>query len=78
MALNIDFLFGLTGPFEKWHGPTLLTLFALYKPNVTSEQLIAEMDAQMARIVKDGVSDEELARVKTGMLSDLNNNMDFS
>ena len=75
MALNIDFLFGLTGPFE-YDGPTLLTLFALYKPNVTSEQLIAEMDAQIARIVKEGVADEELARVKTGMLSDLNNNME--
>ncbi|MBL8244539.1 MAG: insulinase family protein [Rhodanobacteraceae bacterium] len=72
MALNIDFLFGLTGPFE-YDGPTLLTLFALYKPNVTSEQLIAEMDAQIAKIVTDGVSDAELARVKTGMLADWNN-----
>ena len=72
MALNIDFLFGLTGPFE-YDGPTLLTLFALYKPNVTSEQLIAEMDAQIAKIVADGVSDAELARVKTGMLADWNN-----
>ena len=34
------------------------------------------MDAQIARIVKEGVADEELARVKTGMLSDLNNNME--
>lgn len=75
MALNIDFLFGLTGPFE-YDGPTLLTLFALYKPNVTSEQLIEEMDAQIAQIVKDGVAAEELARVKTGMLSDLNTNME--
>jgi zinc protease len=72
MALNIDFLFGLTGPFE-YDGPTLLTLFALYKPNVTSEQLIAEMDAQIAKIIAEGVSDAELARVKTGMLADWNN-----
>ncbi len=75
MALNIDFLFGLTGPFE-YDGPTLLTLFALYKPNVTSEQLIDEMDALIGKIVADGVSDEELARVKTGMLSDWNNEME--
>lgn len=75
MALNIDFLFGLTGPFE-YDGPTLLTLFALYKPNVTSEQLIDEMDVLIAKIVADGVSDEELARVKTGMLSDWNNEME--
>jgi zinc protease len=75
MALNIDFLFGLTGPFE-YDGPTLMTLFALYKPNFTSEQLIDEMDALIAKIVADGVSDEELARVKTGMLSDWNNDME--
>ncbi len=75
MALNVDFLFGLTGPFE-FDGPTLLTIFALYKPNITSEQLIAEMDVAIAAIVKDGVSDEELARVKTGMLSDWNNSME--
>ncbi|MBV6413226.1 MAG: insulinase family protein [Xanthomonadales bacterium] len=75
MSLNIDHLFGLTGPFE-YNGPTLLTLFALYKPNVTSDALIAEMDAQIARVVADGVSDAELGRVKTAMLSDWNNSME--
>jgi predicted Zn-dependent peptidase len=75
MALNVDFLFGLTGPFE-FDGPTLLTVFALYKPNVTSDQLLAEMDAAIAGIVKDGVSADELARVKTGMLADWNNSME--
>jgi len=75
MALNVDFLFGLTGPFE-FDGPTLLTIFALYKPNITADQLIAEMDVSIAAIVKDGVGDDELARVKTGMLSDWNNSME--
>lgn len=75
MALNMDFLFGLTGPFE-YDGPTLLTLFALYKPNITSDALIAEMDQLIAAVIKDGVSDQELARVKTGMLSDWNNDME--
>jgi zinc protease len=75
MALNIDFLFGLTGPFE-FDGPTLLTLFALYKPNIQSEQLISEMDTLIAAIVKDGVSDAELARVKTGMLANWNNGLE--
>src|SRR5690606_20745470 len=72
MALNIDSLFGLTGPFE-YDGPTLLTLFALYKPNVKVDDVLAEMDAQIAEIVKNGVSDAELARVKTAMLADWNN-----
>lgn len=75
MALNLDSLFGLTGPFE-YDGPTLLTVFALYKPNVQSEQVIAEMDAQIAKLINDGVSDAELARVKTAMLSDWNSDMD--
>ncbi len=75
MALNVDFLFGLTGPFE-FDGPTLMTVFALYKPTFTSDQLLAEMDVAIAAIVKDGVSDEELARVKTGMLADWNNSME--
>ena len=75
MALNVDFLFGLTGPFE-FDGPTLMTVFALYKPNIKSEQLIAEMDKVIANIVEAGVSDAELARVKTGMLADWNNGME--
>jgi predicted Zn-dependent peptidase len=75
MALNIDSLFGLTGPFE-YDGPTLLTLFALYKPDVKVEDVLAEMDAQIAQIVKDGVSDAELARVKTAMLADWNNSLE--
>ena len=75
MALNVDFLFGLTGPFE-FDGPTLMTVFALYKPTFTADQLLAEMDAAIAKIVNDGVSAEELARVKTGMLADWNNGME--
>jgi len=75
MALNMDFLFGLTGPFE-YDGPTLMTLFALYKPNISSDDLISEMDQLIAEVVKSGVSDEELARVKTSMLSDWNNGME--
>ncbi len=75
MALNIDSLFGLTGPFE-YDGPTLLTLFALYKPNVKVDDVLAELDAQIAAVAKDGVSDAELARVKTAMLADWNNSLE--
>jgi predicted Zn-dependent peptidase len=34
------------------------------------------MDQLIAAVIKDGVSDQELARVKTGMLSDWNNDME--
>ena len=75
MAINGQYLFGLTSPWE-FDGPTLLTLFALYKPQFTADQLLAAMDEEIARIAEDGVGDEELARVKTQMLADWNNGME--
>lgn len=75
MVLNIDQFFGLTGPFE-YDGPTLLTLFALYKPDVKPEQVLGEIDALVAQIAKDGVPDAELARVKTAMIADWNNGLE--
>lgn len=75
MALNVDSLFGLTSPWE-FDGPTLLTVFALYKPNLTSEQVLAAMDEEIARVVAEGVDEATLARVKTRMLADWNNQME--
>ncbi|HEY9143580.1 MAG TPA: pitrilysin family protein [Arenimonas sp.] len=75
MAINGQYLFGLTSPWE-FDGPTLLTLFALYKPQYTADQLLAALDEEIARIAEDGVDDEELARVKTQMLADWNNGME--
>ncbi|MEZ5464120.1 MAG: hypothetical protein R3F22_02620 [Lysobacteraceae bacterium] len=49
---------------------TLFTVFALYKPNASADKLLAAIDEEVARIVKDGVDDATLARVKTAMLAD--------
>jgi zinc protease len=68
LALNVDSLYGLTSPWE-YDGPTLFTVFALYKPNTDADAVLQAMDEEIAKVAKDGVSDEELARTKTGMLA---------
>ncbi|MGH8854334.1 MAG: M16 family metallopeptidase, partial [Telluria sp.] len=75
IALNVDTLFGLTGPFE-YDGPTLLTVFALYKPNSSADAMLKAMDEEIAKVAKDGVSAATLKRVKTRMLADWNNQLE--
>jgi zinc protease len=72
IALNVDTLFGLTGPWE-YDGPTLLTVFALYKPSTNADAMLAAMDQEIAKVAKDGVDAATLKRVKTRMLADWNN-----
>jgi predicted Zn-dependent peptidase len=75
IALNVDTLFGLTGPWE-YDGPTLLTVFALYKPNSSADAMLAAIDEEIARIEKNGVDAATLKRVKTRMLADWNNKLE--
>lgn len=69
LALNVDSLYGLTDPWT-YDGPTLFTTFALYKPTSSADDLLKAIDEEIARVVKDGVGDAELQRVKTRMLAD--------
>jgi len=75
IALNVDTLFGLTGPFE-YDGPTLLTVFALYKPTSSADEVLKAMDEDIARVAKDGVDAATLKRVKTRILADWNNQLE--
>jgi predicted Zn-dependent peptidase len=75
IALNVEGGFGLTGPFE-YDGPTLFTVFGLYKPNSSADAMLAAMDEEIAKVVKDGVDDATLKRVKTRMLADWNNRLE--
>jgi predicted Zn-dependent peptidase len=68
LALNIQPLYGLIGPWE-YDGPTLFTVFALYKPTTDADAVLRAMDEEIAKVASEGVSTEELARVKTGMLA---------
>jgi zinc protease len=75
LALNLESLWGLTGPWE-YDGPTLYTLFALYKPGASADGLLAAIDEEVARIVKEGVDDATLKRVKTRMKADWYNGLE--
>jgi predicted Zn-dependent peptidase len=69
LSLNIDSLYGLTSPWE-FDGPTLFTVFALYKPNTSADAMLAAIDEEVAKVVKNGVDAATLKRVKTRMLAD--------
>lgn len=75
LALNVESLYGLTSPWE-YDGPTLFTVFALYKPNTNADAVLAAMDEEIAKVARDGVTDAELARVKTKMLADWYNGLE--
>lgn len=75
IALNVESLYGLTSPWE-YDGPTLFTVFALYKPNGSADALLAAMDEEIAGVAKNGVDDATLSRVKTRMLADWYNGLE--
>ena len=75
LALNLDNLYGLTGPWE-FDGPTLFTVFAVYKPTSSADALLAAMDEEIAKVVKNGIDAATLQRTKTRMLADWNNKLE--
>jgi len=54
-----------------YEGPTLLTLFGLYKPDTNAAAVVAAIDEEIAKVARGGVSAAELERTKTKMVSDL-------
>jgi predicted Zn-dependent peptidase len=54
-----------------YEGPTLLTLFGLYKPDTTAKAVVAAIDEEVAKVARGEVSADELSRTKTKMVSDL-------
>lgn len=65
------------GDGSDYAGPTLLGLFALYKPNATPDQVLAALDEEIGKIANDGVDAATLARVKTKMLSGWYGGLEF-
>jgi predicted Zn-dependent peptidase len=64
---------GLNFPFESpWRtkGPTLLGLFALYKPTTNAKAVADAVQEEVKKIAAAGVPAADLARVKTKMRSD--------
>ena len=65
---------GLNWPLDdafSYEGPTLLTLYGLYKPDTTAKDVVAAIAAEISAVAKGGVSAAELERTKTKMISDL-------
>ena len=75
LALNVESLYGLTSVWE-YDGPTIFTVFAIYKPTTNADALLAAMDEEIAKVVKDGVDDATLKRVKTRLLADWYNGLE--
>ncbi len=61
----------LGSSLEFGDGPTLLTIFAVYKPTTDARAIVAAMNEEIQTIARDGVPADELARTKTKMLSNL-------
>ena len=59
------------GDAWTYEGPTLLSLFGLYKPDTTAKAVVAAIDEEIAKVAKGGVPAVELERTKTKMVSDL-------
>jgi predicted Zn-dependent peptidase len=76
LALNVSSLYGLTSIWE-YDGPSLFTVFALYKPTTNADALLAGIDEEVARIVKDGVDNATLKNLKTALLADWYNNLEM-
>ena len=75
IAINVDPLYGLTDPWS-YNGPTLFTLFALYRPDSSADAVLAAIDEEVAKIARDGVDAATLKRVKTRMLADWYNGLE--
>ena len=71
VALSVDggVNWPLGTPFE-YNGPTLMTSFVVYPPNVTEQQLIAAFDANVRDLIDKGPSQQDVDRVVTKMCSD--------
>ncbi len=73
-----EFLLTLSGGLNwpvgspwNYDGPTLLSVFALYKPTTDAKSVVDSMEEEIQKIAKSGVPAEELARTKTKMISDI-------
>jgi zinc protease len=71
VALSVDggMNWPLGNPFE-YNGPTLMTSFIVYPPNVSEDQLLAAYDATVKELADKGPSQQDLDRIVAKMRSD--------
>ncbi len=70
---GVNFVFG--NPFE-YDGPTLLTSFIIYPPNLKADDVLTAYDAAMSGLAAQGPSPAALARIAAKMQSDWYSNME--
>jgi predicted Zn-dependent peptidase len=78
VALSVDggVNWPLGTPFE-FNGPTLMTSFIVYPPNVTQDKVIAAYDATIKDLADKGPTQEDIDRIATKMRSDLYGNLEI-
>jgi len=71
VALSVDggFNWPLGNPFE-YDGPTLMTSFVVYPPNVAKDAVLGAYDGVIRRLAEEGASAAELERIRAKMRSD--------
>lgn len=70
---GVNSVFG--NPFE-YDGPTLLTSFIIYPPNLKEDDVLAAYDAAMSDLATQGPNPAALARISAKMQSDWYSNME--
>jgi predicted Zn-dependent peptidase len=59
------------GDAWDYDGPVLFSVFSIYKPTSSANEVVQVVEDELRRIAKDGIPGAELARVKTKLESDL-------
>jgi predicted Zn-dependent peptidase len=54
---------------NDYKAPGMYAMFMLHKPNFNGTQIVAQVQEEIAKIQKDGVPEDELARVRTSVRS---------
>ena len=78
VALSVDggVNWPLGTPFE-YNGPTLMTSFIVYPPNVPSDKVVAAYDAAVKELADKGPTQQDLDRIVAKMQSDLYGNLEI-
>ena len=78
VALSVDggVNWPLGTPFE-YNGPTLMTSFIIYPPNVSSGKVLAAYDATIKDLADKGPTQQDLDRIVAKMQSDLYGNLEI-
>ncbi len=78
VALSVDggVNWPLGTPFE-FAGPTLMTSFIVYPPNVSEDQVLGAYDATLKDLAEKGPSQQDLDRIVAKMRSDIYGNLEI-